>query len=96
LASDAIDLDEIQMGSPLTRDKYMRVGKIAILTNNQYVLKTVQDRCIDSVKGQQEVVCVVLNSDIAVDIGDPNHPKFPLLLCFGFCSYFEISYPVQY
>ena len=39
-----------------------------------------QCRCIVSMKGEQEIICTLLNGDIADDLKWPNHPKLPPFL----------------
>jgi len=49
----------------------------------RYISQMVQDRCIVSIKDEQEVVCALSNGDIADEPGlpliTPNHPIFYIL-----------------
>ena len=60
----------------------MQVGWVKIGDFRQiagYISKTVQDRCMVSIKVEQEVVCALSNGDIADDrecpLTTPNHPN---------------------
>ena len=35
----------------------------------RHISKTVQDRCIVSIKDEQEIICALSNGDIADDLG---------------------------
>lgn len=68
--SDAKDLGEISMGHPQWGTKYMwGIGKLCDFQQIPcYIWKTVQDRCLVSVKGEQAIVCTLSNGDIANDL----------------------------
>ena len=55
-------------------------SKLATFKNYHYISKTVQDRCMVSIKVEQAVVCALSNGDIAADpewpLTAPNHPIF--------------------
>jgi len=57
-------------GHPL-RGRQMQVGWVKIGEFRQitgYISKTVQDRCMVSIKVEEEVVCALSNGDIADDL----------------------------
>ena len=60
---------------------WIKIGDFRLLTG--YISKTVQDRRMVSIKVEQEVVCALLNGDIAHDLEcsltAPNHPIFCIL-----------------
>jgi len=57
---------------------WVKIGDFRQITG--YISKTVQDRHIVFIEVEQEVVCALLNGDIAVDLKSPlttpNHPIF--------------------
>jgi len=63
------DLHKIRLGSTHTAGLQVELVKIGYIRQiNGCISKTVQDRCIVSIKVKQEIVCALLNGDIANDL----------------------------
>jgi len=65
---------------------WVKIGDFRQITG--YISKTVQDRCMVSIKVEQEVVCALSNGDIADDLecplSAPNYPNLYILHRFSY------------
>jgi len=63
-------------------ERQTQVGDFWQIT--RYNSKMVQDRCIISIKVEEEVICTLSNGDIAGDIGLPLTPPQTSPFCIAF------------